>query len=96
MKRLRSRCTSRHLFPIIYQLKLDKLRGCKEILRGDFVSFSSFLLWPALTLTHYFTYHSFFILVRSERAVTYRYPLITDIPNAPGEHFWNTTNNTLF
>jgi hypothetical protein len=39
-------------------------------LRRDFVSLSSFLLWPSLTLTHYFTYHSFFILVRLVRAVT--------------------------
>jgi hypothetical protein len=69
----------------------------KEILRGDFVSFSSFLLWPALTLTHYFTYHSFFILVRPERAVTYRYPLITDIPKTHNEkhHLETTTTSHL-
>jgi hypothetical protein len=66
----------------------------KEFWKRDSVSFSFFLLCPTLTLTHYFTYHSFSILVRPARAVTYRYPLITDIPNTPGEHLWKTTNNT--
>ena len=43
----------------------------KEFWKGDSVSFSFFLLCPTLTLTHYFTYHSFSILVRPVRAVTH-------------------------
>jgi hypothetical protein len=42
----------------------------KEFWKGDSVSFSFFLLCPTLTLTHYFTYHSYSILVRLARAVT--------------------------
>jgi hypothetical protein len=42
----------------------------KEFWKGDSVSFLFLLLCPTLTLTHYFTYHSFSILVRPARTVT--------------------------